>query len=348
MPTIQKAAERVAGLLFGRSQELSDPTSADIQFEATVRIRPLKRTPAPLECWAVDGGQALVADARSVQVAITRSSRVRWERGICTLEEQGPPVAHVLVPPDGGAEAKRSLAEMQAPVSPDSPVDLNLLRDWSEWQLVARCVEEAEPGAMVLVDGDLQPDWRIPARWLAELLHRAAQRNVALVGVTKHSSLSRGGAPLIGQLELEAQAALGARSCWWAMVGVRRTELGPALPSGDGDAKGDGEGEGDGRSPGLSIVVARLDPDARFAFRADLPAHMDAPALLGQLSALADDAGFPGYPYPLSVADRLASCPGWLREEARTELDAELAASGVPEEVRERAFADRHRLMERS
>ena len=33
-----------------------------------------------------------------------------------------------------------------------------------------RLVDEAEPGAVVLVDGDLQPDWRIPARWLAGLL----------------------------------------------------------------------------------------------------------------------------------------------------------------------------------
>jgi hypothetical protein len=81
----------------------------------------------------------------------------------------------------------------------------------------------------------------------------------------------------------------------------------------------------------LQIVAARLDPDARFSFRIDLPAGVDPASVLGQLSALADDAAFPGYPYPLSVADRLAACPGWLRDD-----------------VRSRAFADRHRLMERS
>ena len=326
VPTMNEAAEVLAVLLSGRSLQLSDPTGSDIEFAAVVEARPLARSAPPVDCWAVDGGQALVADARSVQVYVTRAARARWQGGACTLEEQGELSAHVLVGPTGGAQAKRSLAMLGAPVAPEAPVDLNLLRDWSEWQLVARCVEEAEPGALVLVDGDLQPDWRIPARWLEQLLLRASEREVALVGVTKHSSLSRGGGPLVGQLELEAEQAFGPRSCWWAPVGIRRAELGP----------------------GLSIVVARLDPDARFAFRADLPGDRDPEALLGQLSALADDAGFPGYHYPLSVADRLASCPSWLRQEAWGELDSALAAVGVPEEVRERAFADRHHLMERA
>lgn len=267
-----------------------------------------------------------MADARCLQVVATRAARTRWKGGRCTLEEVGDMAVHVLTGTGGGAEGRRSLSEMSAPTAPGAPVDLNLLRDWSEWRLVAESVEEAEPGAIVLVDGDLQPDWRIPARWLAELLSRAAERKVTLMGITKHSSLARGGAPLVGQLELEAEAALGPRACWWAHIAVRRPEVGP----------------------GLLVVVARLDPDARFAFRIDLPADADAAQFLGQLSPLADDAGFPGYPYPLSVADRLAACPGWAREELWAELQNALDLAGLPEDVKERAFADRHALMERS
>jgi len=66
------------------------------------------------------------------------------------------------------------------------------------------------------------------------------------------------------------------------------------------------------------------------------------------MAAVSDDAAFPGYPYPLTVADRLAACPGWLREEAWMEIEEALDRAGVPLEVRERAFADRHRLMERA
>jgi hypothetical protein len=326
VPTIAEAALQVADLLSGRSLELWDPAGSDISFFGSVELEPLVRSVPPADCWAVDGGQTLIADARCAQVIATRAARVRWQGRRTTLEEEGELTAHVLVGAGGGALGRRSLAEMAAPVAPEAPVDANLLRDWSEWRLVARSAEQAEAGALVLVDGDLQPDWRIPARWLGELLERAGSRGVALVGVTKHSSLARGGAPLVGQLESEAEAALGPRACWWAPVGMRRPEVGP----------------------GLLVVVARLDPDAPFAFRVDLPADLDAPALLGQLSALADDAGFPGYPYPLSVADRLASCPGWLKDEAWTELDSALAAAGVAPEVRERAFTDRHGLMERA
>ena len=291
VPTVPETAERLAELLMGRASDLSDPTGSDLDFFPSIALEPLDRLSAPPDCWAVDGGQALVADARCLQVAVTRAARTRWQNGRCTLEQQDEFTAHILRGSGGGPEARRSLADMAAPVDPQAPVDLNVLRDWSEWRLVSRSVDEAAPGAIVLIDGDLQPDWRIPARWLADLLVRAAGLGVTLVGVTKHSSLARGGAPLVGQLELEAEAALGPRRCWWAPIALRRSEVGP----------------------GLLVAIARLDPDARFAFRVDLPADVDAPQVLGQLCALADDAAFPGYPYPLSVADRLAACPGWAR-----------------------------------
>jgi hypothetical protein len=325
VPTVTETAERLVQLLTARTSELSDPNGNDLDFFTSIEPSPLERLSPPPDCWAVDGGQALVADARCLQVAVTRAARARWQDNQCTLEEQGDFIAHILRGGGGGPEARRSLAQMGSPVDPQAPVDLNVLRDWSEWQLASRSVDEAALGALVLIDGDLQPDWRIPAGWLAELLVRAAAGGVTLAGVTKHSSLARGGAPLVGQLELEAEAALGPRTCWWAPVALRRTEIGP----------------------GLLVVIARLDPDARFAFRVDIPADADAPHVLGQLSALADDAAFPGYPYPLSVADRLAACPGWARAEIWAELQSALDRAGLPQSVKERAFDDRHALMER-
>jgi hypothetical protein len=179
---------------------------------------------------------------------------------------------------------------------------------------------------MVLIDGDLQPDWRISTSWLSHLLEVADDRHVLLVGVTKHSSLARGGAPLLGRLEREAEDLFGPRARWWARVATTQPDSGADL----------------------QIVAARLDPDARFSFRIDLPSGVDAEAALGALSALADDAAFPGYPYPLSVADRLAACPGWLRDDVRAQLEDGFDRAGVPLDVRERAFTDRHRLMERA
>ncbi|HZD64536.1 MAG TPA: DNA double-strand break repair nuclease NurA, partial [Acidimicrobiales bacterium] len=264
---------------------------------------------------------------RCLSVVVVRASRARWREGVCTLEEEGTLRAHLL----GGDEDHAAAAQLPSGLSlgQDTPVDVNLLRDAGEWELLGRTVEEALPGGLVLVDGDLQPDWRIPGAWAGRFLDRAAERGVVVAGVTKHSGLSRGGAPLIGQLELEAEAVLGRRARWWARVASTAEEVCPALV----------------------VTVARLDPVARFAFRIDLPATLPAGVgvaeAVGMVAAVANDAAFPGYPYPLAVADRLAACPSWVQEEARLALDEHLDRAGVDLERRERCFADRHRLMER-
>jgi hypothetical protein len=322
--TLEAAAERLAALLTGTATGLSDPSAvrpSDLEFVGSVEVRPLVRAPAaPAEVWAVDGGQCLVADARCVQLLVTRAARVRYVGGECDLEDEGSLRATVL---GNSVDREAALAALGLPV--DGSVDVNLLRDRDEWLAVEACVQEAAPGALVLVDGDLQPDWRVPSTFLSSVLELAAERGVLLAGVTKHSSLARGGAPLLGWLEREADTLLGPRSMWWAPVARTRSDVG-----------------------GVQVVAARLDPDARFSFRVDLPAGVDPEAALGSLSALCDDAAFPGYPYPLSVADRLAACPGWLRAELRYRLDELFDQAGVPLEVRERAFADRHDLMERA
>jgi hypothetical protein len=321
--TLERAADRLASLLTGAPGPLGDPRGSDLEFEAEFRLRPLARGAAPADAWAVDGGQALVADARCLQVVVTRAARVRFRQGTCVEEDEGVLRAAVLGPGEG-AVARAGLGVPGLPA--DAPVDVHLLRDRWEWDGVARSVEQCDAGGVVLVDGDLATDWRLPDELLGGILATAAERDVVVVGVTKHSSLARAGAPLVGLLELEAEALLGPRTTWWAPLARRPGRAGP----------------------GLRVVAARLDPDARFAFRVDLPADVEAEAVLGSLAALSDDAAFPGYPYPLSVADRLAACPGWLRADVRLRLEELLDANGVPLAVRERAFADRHDLMERA
>jgi hypothetical protein len=321
-PTLEVAADRLATLLTTGGGALGDPTGVGLEFEPEVVLRPLARGGAPEDAWAVDGGQALVAEARCLQRGVTRASRVRFWGGACVVEDEGDLRAYLL----GGDEGRLARASLGLGVSPDAPVDANLLRDRWEWDAAERAVGEADPGAVVLVDGDLQPDWRIPSSFLASLLVEAAARQVVLAGVTKRSSLARGGAPLLGQLEREAEVALGPRALWWAPVARTRPDVGY----------------------GLQVVVARLDPDARFAFRVDLPADVDAERALASISALCDDAAFPGYPYPLTVADRLAACPSWVRHDLWLQVDRCFDLAGVPLDVRERAFADRHDLMERA
>ena len=319
--TLDAVAARLAELLTVGGGGLADGERGDLEFEPEIGLRPLERRMPPPDVWAVDGGQALVADARCLQLIVTRASRVRYRDGACVLEDEGELRAHLL----GGIEGRVALESLELGLPAETATDVNLLRDRWEWEAVARSIDECDRDGLVLVDGDLQPDWRIPSSFMADLLARAQERGVLVAAVTKHSSLSRGGAPLIGQLEREAADALGARATWWARVAHTRHDLG-----------------------GFQVLVARLDPDARFAFRVDLPTTADAAAALGALSALSDDAAFPGYPYPLTVADRVAACPPWLRADVRMQLDELFDLAGVPLDVRERAFADRHDLMERA
>jgi hypothetical protein len=327
--TIEAAASRLATLLTWGGEGAADPGEPGLEFEQDIRPRTLPQGEPPPEVWAVDGGQALVADARCLQVVVTRTSRVRFRAGACELQDPGSLRAYLL----GGVESRAALAHLGLPLAPTTPVDANLLRDRWEWEAVERCVEEADEGALVLVDGDLWPDWRIPSSYVGGLLERGRQRGVLVVGVTKHSSLSRRGAPLLGQLEAEADETLGAGSRWWTPVARSRAE----------------DGTDEHVAPlAVQVVAARLDPAARFSFRIDLPAGAPPEPVLGALAAVADDAAFPGYPYPLAVADGLAACPQWVRQEAWLVLDEHLQDAGVELEVRERAFADRHRLMERA
>jgi hypothetical protein len=317
--SLSDVAGHLARILLGRDRTVTDPSAAELDFEPVLEPRPLGPPgPAP-EVWAVDGGQALVADARCLQVFVTRSATVCFRDGRCVVEEEGPLRAHLLGAAGTGGAAADGLPE-------GASVDVNLLRDQAEWEAVAGAVDRAAPGSVILLDGDLVPDWRIPPDRVPGIIAAAAGRGVLPAAVTKHSSLARGGAPLIGQLEVEAEERFGPRRRWWVPVGRTR------------------EGS---RWPELQVVVARLDPDARYAFRVDLPAGADPEAVLGAVAAVSDDAAFPGYPYPLSVADRLAACPGWLRAETWLALDEALAQAGVSAETRERAFDDRHRMMER-
>lgn len=344
--SLDAAAARLAALLTGQggSDSLQEPGNGMVELlpEAELRPRPLERIADPPEVWAIDGGQGLVRDARCFALWITRAARVGYSGGSCTLEATNDLRYHLLGGSHSRSEASLALARLG--VDPPREIALegaiHLLRDAGEWEQVQVCLEAARPGSLILIDGDLQPDWRIPSAFLAAILDQARSVDVTLTGVTKHSSLSINGAPLIGRLELDAERLFGRRAMWWAPIGTLRQDVaapGTASPASSGSRKG-----------ALQVCAARLDPDAPYAFRIDLPATADPEQALGQLSASCNDAAFPGYPYPLTVADRLAACPRWLCSEAGFALDDLLDDARVPLAVRSRAFADRHHLMERT
>ena len=233
-----------------------------------------------------------MADARCLQVLRDPGGPVRWQDGAATLEDEGELRAHLL---GCGEERAARWPPLGAPVAG---------RQRRRRQPAPGLGRVARPcprpsttpsrGALVLVDGDLQPDWRIPPTWLAELLDRAdapgrdpgraSPSTRRCPGAAPRCSASSSGRP---------SAALGPRAMWWAPVAPTRPDVGP----------------------GLQVVVARLDPDARFSFRVDLPAGADPAAALGRHRRPVRRRRLPRLPLPLTVADRLAACPGWVRDD---------------------------------
>jgi hypothetical protein len=306
---------------------------SELDFLDNPALRPLVASTAPSEVWAVDGGQAYIADARTIAVVGVRGACVRWRDGEL-LEMPGPIEVVVL-----GSGAERSwLAERGLSVGADTAVDIALLRDWTEWALLARCVEQASPGALVLLDGDLAPDWRVAPERRHELLDTAARRGVSVIGVTKHSSLALGAAPMVGVFEQRAHDVFGADACWWSEVAVvRREQTSPGLL----------ESPEDRTAALLRVCIARLDRLAPFAFRIDVGGAGEPEEVLAALACVSNDAAFPGYPFPLSVVDAIAACSGWVRSELWADVRDGLVARGLDHATINRAFADRHHLMER-
>ena len=323
---LDDVADRLAAILRGlQNAVVADSDDGDLVIDGDLVPRPL--TPAaeaPCEVWAVDGGQALVRDARCLQVYVVRAGRCCFVDRECRVEDEGELRAHLVGVGQRAVELGQLDGGLALPVN--TAVDVNLLRERVEWDGIERTIREACTGALVLVDGDLRPDPRIPVAWVTGMLEDATARGITVVGVTKHTSLSRGGAPLIGQLEAEAEVRLGVRSRWWARVGHSPAATG--VP--------------------FTVVAARLDPDAPYSFRLDIATGVDPEPAIAAVAAVSDDAAFPGYPYPLTVADRLASCAPWLRDEAWMTIEERLRMAGIPGDVLHRAFADRHRLMERA
>ena len=195
----------------GAAGGLADPGGGDLEFEAEIRLRPWRgRRPAG---GGVGGRRRPGPGGRRPLPAAARHPGRRGSAsgdGACVLEDEGELRAHLLgggEEPGGGRRASalgiagRRRRRRQPAARPVGVGGGRALR---------RRGRARRAGARR----------RRPAARLAHPV-RAAGRparagppsaGVVLAGVTKHSSLSRGGAPLLGQLELEAAAALGPRA----------------------------------------------------------------------------------------------------------------------------------------
>ena len=281
--------------------------------------------------WAVDGGSCTLADGRSFQVSAYRAARVRLRDGVTDLVETPPLSVRAVSQAEIEAIAREALTELcgtEPERIPDLPRPVDALREWAEWGLVGQTVREAAPGDLVLVDGSLHGGPLVPPEVVRRVHAEAVEREVALAGVVKASTLFWGrNAPLVTLLKRRGDRELG-RTCWGARISTDPTFA--RLYLGD-------------------IFVAHLAPTAPFAFRVDVARGGQPPAeVLARLCGVADDAAFVGYPYPLARAHQAARVSGYAVADLRRSFRDALGRSGMSEDDIEVLFQDFHEVLNRS
>lgn len=280
--------------------------------------------------WAVDGGSCVVADGRSFQVVAHRAARVRFEAGATASVERPALLVHAVSNEEMVRLARSALAELcgeEPERLPELPRPVDALREWAEWGQVARTVDEADAGDLVLVDGSLHGGPLVPQTVVQRVHRRAVERGVDLAGVVKASTLYWGrNAPLVGLLKRRGDREAPATR--WAA----RISTDPKF----------------GRLYVGDIFVAHLAPTAPFAFRIDVARGGSDPIrVLGRLAALADDPAFVGYPYPLARAHQAARVTGYDVVDLRRAFRGALSGRGMAEDEIEVLFQDFHEVLNR-
>jgi hypothetical protein len=285
----------------------------------------------PGTVWAIDGGSSVVADGRSFQVAAYRAARVRFRGGATDLVDSPSLTVRAVSAAEMAPLARSILTELcgQEPERiPDLPRPVDALREWAEWSEVARTVQDATAGDLVLVDGSLHGGPLVPAQVVRRVHEEAVVRGVSMAGVVKASTLYWGrNAPLVTLLKRRGDREIG-HAVWGARISTD-----PVFAR---------------LYPG-EIFVAHLAPTAPHAFRVDV-AHGPRPAaeVLGRLAGLARDPAFVGYPYPLARAHQAARVTGYQVVDVRRSFRESLSRHGMSEDDIEVLFQDFHEVLNRS
>jgi hypothetical protein len=285
----------------------------------------------PGTVWAIDGGSCVVADGRSFQVAAFRAARVRYADGATVAVERPQLVVRAVSPEEMRALAREALTDLcgaEPERLPELPRPVDALREWTEWAAVARTVDEASPGDLVLVDGSLHGGPLVPQGVVQRVHAAAVARGISLAGVVKASTLYWGrNAPLVTLLKRRADREIGPAR--WAV----RISTDPVF----------------GRLYVGDIFVAHLAPTAPHAFRVDVARDGpgSAAAVLARLAGLAGDPAFVGYPYPLARAHQAARVTGYDVVDVRRSFRDALARRGMAQDDVEMLFQDFHEVLNR-
>lgn len=265
-----------------------------------VEFRPIRTPQAPQPsagasqpppCLAVDGSSAVLVDNGAAWVVAFRAAAVAWPG---PAEPEPAPQVVATLPSEAQATIDQAFARLglEGPAVRSADAFAEALRGAMELEATLAAVAQAPPGALLLVDGALHGLPPTAAAMAARVVEAARAAGLPVAGVAKRSGIEGSGLPLIPALLAEAEAR--------GVAGPWSVEAEPG------------------------IHVAKLHRAARHAFRIDADA-----AVLPLLAALANDAAYTGYPYPLALAHNRVALTGAHVRDLKARLDLELRRKGA-------------------
>ncbi len=272
---------------------------------------------------AVDGSSRMLLDGGAFAVVALRAGRVVVRDAEEVLEREAPLEVRLLEADtfaDKWSECYReATGRLPSEQPPDLQAALEWLRELAETEAALAALEAlaiaGAPGSLLLLDGALTSP-HAPARDALRLvLDRADAAGVTVAAVAKRSSLARDGAPVLPALMRDSPDG-----CW-------RTAL---------------DCDGLGKSGAV-----RLNPASEWAFRLDV-AGGDYGTVAASLVALARDAVYPGYPWPLAQAHNLVLIDGDLTDALRQALQGAALEQGLAPGAWDVLFSDYHEVLDRS
>ncbi len=238
-----------------------------------------------------------VRDEFFVLVRAVRSPELRFE---ASLFRPGKTETLAFDPADQALLVGRNRAE------PSSIA--GVVRRFSELRLAAETAEALSAGDAVVLDGTLEAVYPGESALAEAAAAATSSRGVAFAALAKRCTLlSTAGKPLLNEIGRVAGEAQAPWSCGFA--------------------------SGTGQEHSATVLAAKFHKRARHVFRIDIHAGASpeqAGRLLSLLALHSRDATFPGYPYGLVEADRLARVSNATQQYHRMLLEGRLGKRWRP------------------
>lgn len=199
-----------------------------------------------------------------------------------------------------------------------APIDRvsNSARNFAEWNLARHLIdEELEEGDILVRDGSLQTVVTNESRYANRAYSAAMKKGVVFTGLSKTSSLfTTTGYPLLSSINELAESTPLKKSSWYYHPIVKITHP-------------------DHRA---EMFAVKLNDISEYVFRFEIlrdqfqdMSSKEMESVIGALALNARDIGFPGYPYGLVEADKLARITGYERDSQEVQFMSASASAGI-------------------